>query len=91
MPLPEPCTRTILHDLAEGLASLHSQNILHRNLTSAAVYLKGSVQVRTDRCLSKHTLIGCRLPERLRPGKNRQMFEQVPSDRMLSTRKAPSR
>ena len=45
VPLPEPCTRTILHDLAEGLASLHKQNILHRNLTSSAVYLKGSVQV----------------------------------------------
>ena len=86
MPLPEPCTRTILHDLAEGLASLHSQNILHRNLTSAAVYLKGSVQVRTDRCLSKYPLIGCRLPQRLRPGKDRHLSEKVaePSDRMPS-------
>ncbi|KAK7103539.1 uncharacterized protein [Littorina saxatilis] len=44
VPLPEPCTRTILHDLAEGLAQLHSMNILHRNLTSTAVYLKGSIQ-----------------------------------------------
>ncbi|KAL8613579.1 hypothetical protein ACOMHN_021998 [Nucella lapillus] len=44
VPLPEPCTRTILHDVAEGLAALHAQNILHRNLTSSAVYLKGSVQ-----------------------------------------------
>ncbi|XP_076442491.1 uncharacterized protein LOC143281259 [Babylonia areolata] len=44
VPLPEPCTRTLLHDVAEGLAALHAHSVLHRNLTSAAVYLKGSVQ-----------------------------------------------
>ena len=47
VPLPEPCQKTIMHDIAEGLSHLHDQNVLHRNLTSGAVYLKGSVQVRT--------------------------------------------
>ncbi|GFO27475.1 leucine-rich repeat serine/threonine-protein kinase 2 [Plakobranchus ocellatus] len=44
VPLPEPCQRTIMHDIAEGLSYLHDQNVLHRNLTSAAVYIKGSVK-----------------------------------------------
>ncbi|BFZ07102.1 hypothetical protein BsWGS_10140 [Bradybaena similaris] len=53
IPLPEACQRTILHDIAEGLSCLHDQNVLHRNLTSAAVYLKGSVQ-----CLIIRAAIG---------------------------------
>ncbi|KAH9512841.1 hypothetical protein Btru_036735 [Bulinus truncatus] len=43
-PLPDQCQRTIMHDVAEGLSYLHGQNVLHRNLTSSAVYLKGSLQ-----------------------------------------------
>ena len=45
VPLPEPCQRTIMHDVAEGLSYLHDQNVLHRNLTSTAIYVKGSVKV----------------------------------------------
>ncbi|XP_046364769.2 uncharacterized protein LOC124140967 [Haliotis rufescens] len=44
IPLPEPCQRTIIHDIAEGLSCLHKHNILHHKLTSASVFLKGSVQ-----------------------------------------------
>ncbi|KAH3856922.1 uncharacterized protein LOC127871308 [Dreissena polymorpha] len=44
LPLPEPCQRMIVHDIAEGLFYLHHENILHNNLTSACVYLKGSLQ-----------------------------------------------
>lgn len=44
LPLPEPCQRMIIHDVAEGLFYLHHENILHNNLTSSCVYLKGSLQ-----------------------------------------------
>ncbi|XP_041353087.1 uncharacterized protein LOC121371340 [Gigantopelta aegis] len=44
IPLPEPCQKTIIHDIAEGLSCLHEQNILHQNLSSATVYLKGSLE-----------------------------------------------
>ncbi|XP_012937704.1 uncharacterized protein LOC101864460 [Aplysia californica] len=53
VPLPEPCQKTIMHDIAEGLSYLHDQNVLHRNLSSAAVYLKGSVQ-----CLVLRAAVG---------------------------------
>ncbi|KAK0058480.1 hypothetical protein Bpfe_012122 [Biomphalaria pfeifferi] len=53
-PLPDQCQRTIMHDIAEGLSYLHGQNVLHRNLTSAAVYLKGSVQ----QCLVMRAAVG---------------------------------
>ncbi|XP_059178981.1 uncharacterized protein LOC131958123 [Physella acuta] len=43
-PMPDEFQKTIMRDIAEGLSYLHDQNVLHRNLTSAAVYLKGSVQ-----------------------------------------------
>ncbi|XP_069118501.1 uncharacterized protein [Argopecten irradians] len=43
-PLPETCQRMIVHDIAEGLMCLHEQNILHGNLSTACVYLKGSLQ-----------------------------------------------
>ncbi|OWF45670.1 uncharacterized protein LOC110456731 [Mizuhopecten yessoensis] len=42
-PLPETCQRMIVHDIAEGLMCLHEQNILHGNLSTACVYLKGSL------------------------------------------------
>ncbi|XP_033735411.1 LOW QUALITY PROTEIN: uncharacterized protein LOC117323959 [Pecten maximus] len=42
-PLPETCQRMIVHDIAEGLMCLHDQNILHGNLSTACVYLKGSL------------------------------------------------
>ncbi|XP_060069056.1 uncharacterized protein LOC132549152 [Ylistrum balloti] len=41
--LPETCQRMIVHDIAEGLMCLHEQNILHGNLSTACVYLKGSL------------------------------------------------
>lgn len=44
LPLPEPCQRMIVHDVAEGLFYLHHENILHNNLTSSCIYLKGSLQ-----------------------------------------------
>ena len=44
-PLPEACQRMIIHDVAEGLYYLHDQNILHNNLNSSCVYLKGSLPV----------------------------------------------
>ncbi|KAK6180858.1 hypothetical protein SNE40_008834 [Patella caerulea] len=44
IPLPEACQQTILHDVAEGLSCLHEQNILHNNLSSFSIYLKGSIQ-----------------------------------------------
>ncbi|XP_071159412.1 uncharacterized protein [Mytilus edulis] len=42
-PLPESCQRMIIHDVAEGLYYLHDQNILHNNLNSSSIYLKGSL------------------------------------------------
>ncbi|WAR19649.1 hypothetical protein MAR_001487 [Mya arenaria] len=44
LPLPEPCQRMIVHDIAEGLFYLHHENILHNNLNTSAIYLKGSLQ-----------------------------------------------
>lgn len=41
--LPETCQRMVVHDIAEGLFYLHSQNILHNNLSSSCIYLKGSL------------------------------------------------
>ncbi|KAK3093279.1 hypothetical protein FSP39_013605 [Pinctada imbricata] len=41
--LPETCQRMIVHDVAEGLFYLHSQNILHNNLNTSSIYLKGSL------------------------------------------------
>ena len=62
LPLPEPCQRMIIHDIAEGLFYLHHENILHSNLTSSCIYLKGSLQVsicilslfKTDYCKSRN-------------------------------------
>ena len=48
LPLPEPCQRMIIHDVAEGLFYLHHENILHNNLTASCIYLKGSLQVNMD-------------------------------------------
>ncbi|XP_060564613.1 uncharacterized protein LOC132723836 isoform X2 [Ruditapes philippinarum] len=44
LPLPEQCQRMIVHDVAEGLFYLHHENILHNNLTTSCIYLKGSLQ-----------------------------------------------
>ncbi|XP_045175037.2 uncharacterized protein LOC123536166 isoform X2 [Mercenaria mercenaria] len=44
LPLPEQCQRMIVHDVAEGLFYLHHENILHNNLSTSCVYLKGSLQ-----------------------------------------------
>ncbi|KAL3874550.1 hypothetical protein ACJMK2_037541, partial [Sinanodonta woodiana] len=44
LPLSESCQRLIIHDIAEGLFYLHHQNILHNNLKTSCIYLKGSLQ-----------------------------------------------
>lgn len=45
LPLPEQYQRMIIHDVAEGLFYLHHENVLHNNLNSSCIYLKGSLQV----------------------------------------------
>lgn len=49
LPLPEQCQRMIIHDIAEGLFYLHHENILHCNLTTSCIYLKGSLQTKFHR------------------------------------------
>ncbi|KAL4237530.1 hypothetical protein ACF0H5_002244 [Mactra antiquata] len=46
LPLPEQYQRMIIHDVAEGLFYLHHENVLHNNLNSSCIYLKGSLQTR---------------------------------------------
>lgn len=64
LPLPEPCQRMIVHDIAEGLFYLHHESILHNNLTTSCIYLKGSLQVRTC-CNLKFVLDLCELSFKL--------------------------